>query len=91
MISVFVSVQMQVLAVVFFIPPLSVKLKGMKKNPRYCKLKKIEVFPSLVWSKTSYHTCPVCSQSVTTSLADVRAYYSYYVDMLTLTGHFRVP
>ena len=36
MISVFVSVQMQVLAVVFFIPPLSVKLKGMKRNPRYC-------------------------------------------------------
>ena len=36
MISVFVSVQMQVLTAVFFIPPLSVKLKGMKKNPRYC-------------------------------------------------------
>ena len=36
MIGVFGSVQMQVLAVVFFIPPLSVKLKGMKKNPRYC-------------------------------------------------------
>ena len=36
MISVFVSVQMQVLAAVFFIPHLSVKLKGMKKNPCYC-------------------------------------------------------
>ena len=35
MISVFVSVQMQVLAVVFFIHPLSVKLKGTKKNPHY--------------------------------------------------------
>ena len=36
MISVFVSVQMQVLAVAFFIHPLSVKLKGTKKNPHYC-------------------------------------------------------
>ena len=36
MISVFVSVQMQVLAVVCFISPLSVKLKEVKNNPRYC-------------------------------------------------------
>ena len=69
MISVFVSVKMQVLAVVF-------EVEGDEKEPTLL-LKKIEVFPLLVWSKTSYHTCTVCSQSVTTLLADVRAYYSY--------------
>ena len=71
-------------------PSFISEVEGDEKEPTLL-LKKIEVFPSLVWSKTSYHTCTVCSQSVTTLLADVRAYYSYHVAMLTLTGHFRVP
>jgi len=63
MISVSVSVQMQVLAVgrCLFHPSFFGEVEGGEKEPTLLLLKKIHVSSPVVWSKTSSHTSTVCS------------------------------